>query len=174
MADDAPTPPLDPDETVPPGPSGAVPPGPSGAVPPGPSGAVPPGPSGAVPSTPFEAEDWPWSAEALPGHGSREDQVWAVSTHLSIFALGIAFPLAVVMFKGHRSPYVCHQAVEALNFHTTVLLAVLFCSLMSFFLVGAFLLAVVLAVAAVLAVRAALQARRGAWHRYPLTLRFVS
>jgi uncharacterized Tic20 family protein len=158
MADDAPTPPRDPDE----------------AEPTDPSEVVPTDPSEVVPPTPFEAEAWPWASEPLPGHGSRDDQVWAVSTHLSIFAFGIAFPLAVVLFKGHRSPYVCHQAVEALNFHTTVLLAVLFCSVTSVFLVGAFLLPVVLAVAAVLAVRAALQARRGAWHRYPLTLRFVS
>lgn len=158
MGDDPLTPPRDPEEAVPPGAGGP--------------GAA--GPGGTVPARPFEAEDWPWAAEALPGHGSRSDQIWAVSSHLSIFVLGIAFPLAVVMARGHRSPYVCHQAVEALNFHTTVMLAVLVCSLLSAFLLGAFLLPLVLAWAAVLAVRAAVHARRGAWHRYPFILRLVS
>jgi uncharacterized Tic20 family protein len=158
MTDDPPTPPRDPDEVVPPGPDDSA----------------PPGPDGPVPARPFEAEAWPWAAEPLPGHGSRSDQMWAMSSHLSIFALVIAFPLAVVMVRGHRSPYVCHQAVEALNFHTTVVLAVLLCSILSAFLVGAFLLPVVVVWAAVLSVRAAAHARRGAWHRYPFTLRFVS
>lgn len=122
----------------------------------------------------LEPGEWPWHDEAAPGHGSRDDLAWAVSAHLSIFALGIAFPLAIVLFRGHRSPYVCHQAVEALNFHTTVLLSVMACSLLSTFLVGLLLLPVVLVVAAGLAVRAAVHSSRGAWHRYPLTLRFVS
>ena len=117
----------------------------------------------------------PWFAErAQPGHGSSGDRAWAVAAHVGLVPLPIAVPLAVVLFRGHLSPYVCHQAVEALDFPTTVLLAVLACSVLSAFLVGAFLLPVVLVGAAVLAVRAAVQTRRGAWHRYPLTLRFVS
>ncbi len=123
---------------------------------------------------PFGEWDWPVNSAPPPGHGTRDDRAWAVSTHLSIFLLGIAFPLAVVLFKGHKSPYVCHQAAEALNFHTTVLLSVMACSLLSTFLVGLLLLPVVLVVAAGLAVRAAVHSSRGAWHRYPLTLRFVS
>ena len=129
------------------------------------------------PHEPREASDtpeWPSFAQALPGHGAPGDRAWAVVTHLSIFALGIAFPLAVVMFRGHKSPYVCHHAAEALNFHTTVLIAVLLCSMTSTLLVGLLMLPVVLVTAAALAVRAAVRTSRGAWHRYPLTLRFVS
>ena len=117
---------------------------------------------------------WASRSALPPGHGTNQDRVWATVTHLSIFALGIAFPLAVVVFKGHRSPYVCHQAVEALNFQTTVLLAVLACTMLSAVLAGALLIPVVLVTAAALAVRAALRASRGAWHRYPYILRFVS
>ena len=117
----------------------------------------------------------PWRSEAEPppGHGTLDDRRWAVLTHLSIFGAVIAVPLAVVLWKDARSPYVCHHAAEALNFQTTVLLAVLFCSLTSVLLVGALLLPLVLVGAATLAVREAMHSHRGAWHRYPFTLRFV-
>ncbi len=117
-----------------------------------------------------------WSSQSAlpPGHGTHQDRAWATATHLSIFAFGIAFPLVIVLWKGHRSPYVCHQAIEALNFQTTVLLAVILCTMLSAVLAGALLMPVVLVTAAALAVRAALRASRGAWHRYPFILRFVS
>jgi uncharacterized Tic20 family protein len=113
-------------------------------------------------------------AGPLPGHGSRSDRTWAVLTHLSIVALAIAFPLVVVLTKGERSPYIGHQAVEALNFQTTVLLAALLCTLTAAVTVGMLLLPVVLLGAVGLSVRAARGAGRGAWHRYPVCIRFVS
>ena len=109
-----------------------------------------------------------------PGHGTPEDRAWAVLSHLSLVPLLIAVPLAVVLGRGHRSPYVCHQAVEALNFHITVVLALLVCSLASVVPAGLVLLPVVVVGAGTLAVQAALAARHGAWHRYPVTVRFLS
>jgi uncharacterized protein len=128
----------------------------------------------AVPDRPGPLGDATWSAEPPPGHGTSGERVWAVLTHLSIVPLAIAFPLVVVLSKGERSPYVLHQAVEALNFQTTVLLALLLCALTSAVLVGTVLLPVVIGGAVLHAARAALAARRGAWHRYPFTLRLLS
>jgi hypothetical protein len=107
------------------------------------------------------------------GHGTANDRTWAVLAHLSIVPLAIAFPLVVVLWKGERNAYVGHQAVEALNFQTTVLLAVLLCTLTAA-AVGLLLLPVVVLGAVGLSVRAARCAGRGAWHRYPLSVRFVS
>jgi uncharacterized protein len=114
------------------------------------------------------------TAEPGPGHGTSTDRTWAVLAHLSIVPLAIAFPLVVVLWKGERSAYIGHQAVEALNFQTTVLLAVLACTLLAALTVGLLLLPVVLVGAVGLSVRAARSASRGAWHRYPVSLRFVS
>ena len=100
-----------------------------------------------------------YSERPPPGHGTTSDRAWAVAAHVALVPLPIAVPLAVVLFRGHLSPYVCHQAVEALNFHITVVLALLGCSLLS---------------VVVLALRAALAAQRGAWHRYPVSLRLLS
>lgn len=115
-----------------------------------------------------------WSEQPPPGHGTSSDRAWAVLAHVGLVPLPIAVPLAVVLGRGHRSPYVCHQAVEALNFHITVVLALLASSLASVVAVGEVVLPVVVVVAATLAVRAAAAARRGAWHRYPVCLRLLS
>ena len=123
----------------------------------------------------MSAADPPWfSAQSLPGHGSSGDRAWAVAAHVGLVPLPIAVPLAVVLFRGNASPYVCHQAVEALNFHITVVLALLGCSLLSVVAAGTVALPLVLLAALVLAVRAAVAARRGAWHRYPVCLRLLS
>jgi len=125
-----------------------------------------------------EAADGPfdglWVVAPGPGHGTSTDRTWAVLVHLSIFVLALAFPLVVALSKGERSAYVGHQAVEALNFQTTVLLALLLCTLTAAATIGLVLLPVVLVGALALSLRAAASARRGAWHRYPFTLRFVS
>ena len=94
-----------------------------------------------------EAVDGPfdglWVVDSHPGHGTTADRRWAVLAHLSIFVLALAFPLVVALSKGERSAYVGHQAVEALNFQTTVLLALLLCTLTAAATVGLVLLPVV-------------------------------
>lgn len=109
-----------------------------------------------------------------PGHGTTSDRFWAVLSHLSlVLVVGLVLPLVVVLVKGHKSPFVCHHAVEALNFQTTVLLAVFACSLLNVAGTGLVLLLVVLLGAGAMSVVAAAQAYRGAWHRYSLALRLV-
>lgn len=115
-----------------------------------------------------------WSASPPPGHGTPSDRGWAVLSHLSLVLLALAVPLAVVLSRGRRSPYVCHQAVEALNFQITVVVALLLCSLAAVVPGGLVLLPVVVAAAVTYALQAAAAARRGAWHRYPVTFRFLS
>lgn len=132
---------------------------------------------GALPALPdpFEgAFDGLLVAACAPGHGTSVDRRWAVLAHLSLLPLAIAFPLVLVLSKGERSPYVAHQAVEALNFQTTVLLALLLCTLTAAVTVGLLLLPVVVVGAVGMSLRAALCAHRGAWHRYPVSLRLVS
>jgi uncharacterized protein len=115
-----------------------------------------------------------YSDRPPPGHGTSGDRAWAVAAHVGLVSLPIAVPLAVVLFRGHLSPYVCHQAVEALNFHITVVLALLGCSLLTVVAGGLVALPLVVVAALVLAARAAVAAQRGAWHRYPVSLRLLS
>ena len=132
--------------------------------------------------SPFDDEDRSFDrelhglfvGEVQPGHGTLPDRSWAVVAHLSgMVPLGVALPLVITLWKGERSAYIGHHAVEALNFQTLMLLALLVCTLTAA-TVGLLLLPVVLLGGAGLSVRAARGARRGAWHRYPISLRLVS
>lgn len=115
--------------------------------------------------------EWAFTAEPPPGHGTPSDRAWGLLSHLIV--LPVVLPLAVVLAVGERSPYVLHQAQEALNFQITVVLAVLACSLLAVVLVGLLLLPLVVGGALALSVRASRAASRGAWHRYPWTLRLL-
>lgn len=103
-----------------------------------------------------------------------EEKLWSVLGHLSYFAFGLIAPLVIMLTVGSRSVYVRHHAVEALNFHITVLIAAVVSGLLIVAVIGVALLPAVLGVGAVLAVVAAFQAYRGDAFRYPLTLRLIS
>jgi uncharacterized Tic20 family protein len=113
----------------------------------------------------------PDSVRAL---GPEEQRVWAMLCHLSYLVLGIVGPLVVMLTLGKRSPYVRHHAVEALNFHITIAIAVIACGLLGIAIVGLFLLPLVLLAGLVFAIVAAVQAYRGQLSRYPVTLRLVT
>jgi uncharacterized Tic20 family protein len=73
-----------------------------------------------------------------------------------------------------RGRFVRSQALEALNFQITVLIAVVVSAALIFVLIGLFLLPIIGVAAFVLMILAAIAANRGEEYRYPLTLRLVS
>lgn len=103
-----------------------------------------------------------------------EDVTWAVLVHLSFFVLGIIGPIVVMLTKGKESGWVREHAVEALNFHLTVLIASIVSGLLILVLIGIILLPVVIVGAMVLTVIAAVAASRGERYRYPMNIRMVS
>ena len=118
-----------------------------------------------------------------PGYGqpgyvqplsADEERLWSLLCHLSYFALGIIFPIIIMLTVGNRSQFVRHHAVEALNFHITIWIAGIACGLLILLLIGLVLLPLLLVVAAVFAIIAAVQAYQGQYYRYPLTIRLIS
>jgi uncharacterized Tic20 family protein len=108
-----------------------------------------------------------------------EDRNWAVGAHLSAFfaayvALGFLGPLAVMLIRGDRSPYVRAHAVEALNFNLTVLIYVAICIVLALLLIGFLLLAGLAVLYLIAVIGGAMAASKGRAYRYPLTIRFVS
>jgi uncharacterized Tic20 family protein len=73
-----------------------------------------------------------------------------------------------------RGRFVRSQALEALNFQITVLIAVVVSSVLILVLIGLVLLPIIGVAAFVLMILAAIAANRGEEYRYPLTLRLVS
>lgn len=99
--------------------------------------------------------------------------MWAVLAHLSLFVLSLIGPLVIILIAGQQRPFARANAVEALNFHLTLLFAFIVCVVLMFVLIGFVLAAALGVAAAVLAILAAVAAGRGEGYRYPLTLRLV-
>lgn len=109
---------------------------------------------------------------------------WAMIAHLSalvgLLANGIGFvlgPLVVWLWKRDDDEFIKEQALEALNFQITMVLAAIASILLMLTVVGIVIGALVLIVVGVLMVVmpivAAVQAKRGMHYRYPLSLRLV-
>ncbi|WP_306370492.1 DUF4870 domain-containing protein [Nocardiopsis sp. CC223A] len=105
--------------------------------------------------------------------------------HLSGFiiaCLGWIPPLAIYFAKRNTSPYVRHHASEAANFQITLLIpyifaGVVFIGLGIFFpslsWIGSLLIALIWIVSIVFGVLGANGANKGAWYRYPISIRLL-
>jgi uncharacterized Tic20 family protein len=168
---DAPPPPPGPPAYGAPGAPGA--PGGPGAPPPGYAapGAQPPGYGAAYPPPGYGYG--PPTGYNYTGIANSDERMWAMFSHLSFFVFGLIGPIIIMATKGNESSYVREQAVEALNFHITILLASLASAILILVLIGIFTLIATIVVAIVFTIMAALAANRGERYRYPINLRLV-
>ncbi|MFE3455682.1 DUF1707 and DUF4870 domain-containing protein [Nonomuraea sp. NPDC059194] len=119
----------------------------------------------------------PPKAAARPApkpHGLPADsneRVGGAAAHLlALLGLVIVGPLILLLTGGKTSPYIRHHAIEALNFHLTVLGATV---LLPFTIVGIVLVPVIWVAAFVLAIVGGVAALAENDFRYPLTVRLV-
>jgi uncharacterized Tic20 family protein len=141
-------------------------------TPPGPPSPDPPPPPG-----PGYGPGYPGYLLPLgypTGLPSSDERTWAMLAHLSFFVLGIFGPIIVLLTKGKESAFVGDQAVEALNFHITVAIALFVSAILIIVLIGLLLVVVVYVAAAVLTVIGALAANRGERYRYPVAVRIMT
>ena len=111
----------------------------------------------------------------LHDHSStREERTLAMLTHLSpLVGLGIVAPLVVYLLKRDESPFVADQAKEALNFHITVMIALICSVILMVVMIGAVTMIVVGISATILSIVSAIRANDGQVYRYPYTLRLI-
>lgn len=113
------------------------------------------------------------------------DILVAMLAHLTGFMiafLGWIPPLAIYFAKRNTSPFVRHHAAEAANFQITMLIpyvfaGVLYVGLGIFFgnlaWIGSLLIALVWILSIVFGVLGASGANKGAWYRYPFSIRLL-
>lgn len=102
-----------------------------------------------------------------------DERMWAMFAHLSGIVVAIIAPLIIMLTMGNRSAYVRKQAVEALNFQITLMIAVFVCILLTFVVVGVFLLPIVGIGGLVLMIIAGVKTYGGEDYRYPVNIRMV-
>ena len=104
-----------------------------------------------------------------------EDVTLSVLVHLSLFAFSLIGPLIVYLIvkDDPYKPMTRHHAVEALNFHLSLLVYGIVSLILVLVLVGIVMLVALAITAVVLAIVAAVAAGNRQPYRYPLTIRMV-
>jgi uncharacterized protein len=162
-------------------------PAPAGSAQAGPT-ANAPAPAGGYAPPP------PPATRPHPSGISSESRGWAIGAHLSALGIGLVSaatlsflgPLVIWLMRKDEDAYVEHHAKEALNFHLTVLLALIASVVLAIpaLIIGVLTLGVGLIALAVLVlaaivlwfvvpILAAIKASNGEGYRYPFTIRFV-
>jgi uncharacterized Tic20 family protein len=99
------------------------------------------------------------------------DPMLAMLCHLSIFfGMGFVLPLIIFLVK-KDSPFVQANAASALDFHVTVILAVIVSIVLMFVIIGFLLLPIIGIATLVLAIIATMKASKGEIYHYPFSLR---
>ena len=91
----------------------------------------------------------------------------------SLFGLGFAVPLVLMLTKGKESAFIRAHSVESLNFQITVFIAAVISSITICIGIGAILLPVVVIAAFVFCIIAGLKANEGQLYKYPVNIRLV-
>jgi len=122
------------------------------------------------------------SPEASPTTPSKEERTWALAAHLGATVgsfvsggmLAFVVPLVIYLAKKEESEFVADQAKESLNFRITLFIGYLIGIVLTFFVVGLCLIAVVWLVDLIFGIIAGLKAYEGERYRYPFAIRLVS
>jgi uncharacterized Tic20 family protein len=117
---------------------------------------------------------------ALSPEQSKEQNMWAMLCHLSIF-IGfiipfgnVIAPLVIWLIKKDEFPLVDDQGKEVLNFQISVTIYFIASIILIFILIGIPLLIAVGVFVIITTVIGAIKANEGIKYRYPLSIRFIN
>ena len=113
---------------------------------------------------------------APPPYGPpQEDTTLSVLVHLSLFVFSLVGPLVLFLIvkDDPTKPMTRHHAVEALNFHISLMIYGIVSLVLILVIIGIFMLIALAIASVVLAIVAAVAAGNRQPYRYPLTIRFV-
>ena len=110
----------------------------------------------------------------FPAPIQQDETVWALLAQLSgLVGFGLIGPLIIMLVAGDQRPFQKAAATEALNFHLTVLFALIASFVLIIVVIGIFLLLAVGIGALVFSIIAAVAVSRAETYRYPLTIRLI-
>lgn len=109
----------------------------------------------------------------FPPARQSDETMWALLAHLSFFVISLIGPLIIMLVCGEDRPFARAHAVEALNFHITVLIGVVISVILIFVIIGIFTLLACLIAGAIFAILATIKAGQGEGYRYPVNWRLV-
>ena len=106
---------------------------------------------------------------------AKTDKTFAILSHIGGIFFGFIPSLIIYLIKksepGHE--FDAENAKEALNFQISIMIAWFACFILTFAIIGAFLIPIIILANLILCIIAAVKASNGENYRYPLTLRLI-
>jgi uncharacterized protein len=139
-----------------------------------------PSPAPAGPGAPSPAAPPPPAPPSGPaGTMSKDERMWGMLCHIAAFAgyvvPGIGFilgPLVIWLMKKEQYPFVDQQGKEALNWQITIFIGVVISGILTFFCIGAPMLAALGLIDLIYVILAAVKANDGIAFKYPWRIQF--
>src|SRR4051812_13644796 len=105
------------------------------------------------------------------GAVSQDEKTMGMLCHLLAIFTWFLGPLIIWLMKKDTMPFVNDQGKEVINFEITVALAFIVCIILTFVIIGAFLMPIVGIANIVFLIIGTLKAKDGIAYRYPFSLR---
>lgn len=107
------------------------------------------------------------------GAPSQEEKNMAMLSYVLGIVTGFLGPLIIWLMKKESMPFVNDQGKEILNFQITTALAWVVCIVLSFIVIGVFLMPVVGLLYLIFMIIGALKAKDGVAYRFPFAIRLL-
>lgn len=103
-----------------------------------------------------------------------DEKLWATLIHVGGILFGFLPALIGYLVLKDRGPFIRQHTGTALNFQLTMLIAYIAGVILTFLLIGIFVLIAVGIVVIIFSIMAAIAANNGQTYTYPLSIKFVS
>ena len=116
----------------------------------------------------------PQYAPAPQPMNPSDEKMWATLIHVGAIIVSFWVPLIGYLVLKDRGPFIHQHTAAALNFHLTMLIALIAGVVLSFIGVGILLLAATYILMLIFGILAAIAANNGQYYRYPIAITFVN
>ncbi|UIP58474.1 DUF4870 domain-containing protein [Agromyces marinus] len=135
-----------------------------------PAGGPPPPPPGGPTPPPPGGGSYQQSQPLSPA----DEKLWATLIHIGGILFGFLPALIGYLILKDKGPFIREHTATALNFQITLLIAYVVGSILTFVIIGIFLLIAAWVCAIVFGIIAAIKANNGEYYVYPVAIKFVS
>lgn len=112
--------------------------------------------------------------EQSPTLSPNDEKLWATLIHIGGIFFSFLPALIGYLILKDRGPFVRAHTATALNFQITMAIAYVIGSILTFVIVGIFVLIAVWIITIIFSIMAAVKANQGQPYTYPLSIKFVS
>ena len=102
-----------------------------------------------------------------------DEKLWATLVHVGGIIIGFISPLLGYLLLKDRSQFVGENSKNALNFQITIVIAYIVGWILTFVIVGIFILLAAWVVNIIFSIMGAVAANKGQVYKYPLTIAFI-